>query len=418
MKHSRQAGAAVVITVAMATTAHAQSSVTLYGIVDNSMTYQSSQTPLGSTKGGRIQRQDVIGRMGGQPLRPEGREKISAAAPRRSSSSSRVSILPTGAQQYTNAEFGRQAWVGVTNPTYGTFTAGRQYTSYYSLFSPYSPTNWLTGFYGAHPGDLDELDTIYRANNSLVYTSPKLYGFTFSGSYSFARRAGQREPRLDLERRGPVHQRSVRDRGGHHAHQQLDAGRRRIRRGFDRANWRAIGRVGGDEWLSDGAGATADSPLSRGYKFSSRWDVSACLFERAVHSGYSLALPRYGDLQHGRRRAALDARRRWTSATGYSYTRATKGERHHSVAQYQQFNLSEYYSLSKRTGLYALQAYPAREGQTLGTPGASSIINATATLGDGFQSAPSFVAEPVCGRGGYHSPLLIRGLLRSRRSYL
>src|SRR3978361_129513 len=53
MKQSRQAGAAVAITVAMATSAHAQTSVTLYGIVDNSMTYQSSQTTLGSTKGGR-----------------------------------------------------------------------------------------------------------------------------------------------------------------------------------------------------------------------------------------------------------------------------------------------------------------------------------------------------------------------------
>src|SRR5471030_57844 len=52
MKQSRQAGAAVVITVAMATSAHAQNSVTLYGIVDNSLTYQSSQTTLGSTKGG------------------------------------------------------------------------------------------------------------------------------------------------------------------------------------------------------------------------------------------------------------------------------------------------------------------------------------------------------------------------------
>ena len=29
------------------------------------------------------------------------------------------------------------------------------------------------------------------------------------------------------------------------------------------------------------------------------------------------------------------------------------------------------------------------EGKTLGTPGESSIINATATLGDGFQTSPS-----------------------------
>ncbi|EUC14042.1 porin, partial [Burkholderia sp. BT03] len=57
-------------------------------------------------------------------------------------------------------------------------------------------------------------------------------------------------------------------------------------------------------------------------------------------------------------------------------------------ASYSQVNLSEYYSLSKRTGLYALQAYQRANGQTLGT-GGRSIINATATIGDGFNSTPS-----------------------------
>jgi predicted porin len=91
-----------------------------------------------------------------------------------------------GAQQYTNAMFGRQSWIGLTNQTFGTLTLGRQYMSYYTLMAPYSPTNWLTGYFGAHPGDRDALDTIYRANNSIVYTSPKLYGVTLSGSYSLA----------------------------------------------------------------------------------------------------------------------------------------------------------------------------------------------------------------------------------------
>ena len=83
-------------------------------------------------------------------------------------------------------------------PTYGTFTAGRQYTSYYTLLSPYSPTTWLTGAYGAHPGDIDSLDTLYRANNSLVYTSPSMYGLTVSGSYSLGGVARQHQCRFDV----------------------------------------------------------------------------------------------------------------------------------------------------------------------------------------------------------------------------
>jgi predicted porin len=78
----------------------------------------------------------------------------------------------------------------------------------------------------------------------------------------------------------------------------------------------------------------------------------------------------------------------WDFAAGYSYTRATEANGIKSSAQYQQVTLSEYYSLSRRTGVYALQAYQRANGQTLGSNG-HSIINATATIGDGFQSTPS-----------------------------
>ena len=50
---SRHAKKAVLISLAtLASPVFAQSSVTLYGIVDDSIAYQSSQTSLGSTKGG------------------------------------------------------------------------------------------------------------------------------------------------------------------------------------------------------------------------------------------------------------------------------------------------------------------------------------------------------------------------------
>src|SRR5476651_2582534 len=169
----------------IASPAFAQSSVTLYGIVDTALVYANDQASLGSTSGGHSVTKLASGIWAGSRFGLKGAEDLGGGTKAIFQLESGFNST-SGAQQYTNAEFGRQAWVGATNPTYGTFTAGRQYTSYYSLLSSYSPTNWLTGFYGAHPGDLDELDTIYRANNSLVYTSPKLYGFTASGSYSFA----------------------------------------------------------------------------------------------------------------------------------------------------------------------------------------------------------------------------------------
>ena len=55
---------------------------------------------------------------------------------------------------------------------YGSITAGRQYTPYYLLVGPVGPTSALTGATGAHPGDIDALDTTVRSNNSLTYLSP------------------------------------------------------------------------------------------------------------------------------------------------------------------------------------------------------------------------------------------------------
>ena len=129
--------------------------------------------------------------------------------------------------------------------------------------------------------------------------------------------------------------------------------------------------------------------VGTGYAFNSAWDVSATYsnvqYIPGIHSLFrdTAIFNTAGAVLHWHASTALDL------ATGYSYTRATKANGIDSVAQYHQFNLSQYYALSKRTGLYALQAYQRAKGKTLGTPGESSIINATATLGDGFQSAPS-----------------------------
>ncbi|WP_207855982.1 hypothetical protein, partial [Pseudomonas sp. 79_C] len=45
-----------------------------------------------------------------------------------------------------------------------------------------------------------------------------------------------------------------------------------------------------------------------------------------------------------------------------------------------------YYSLSKRTGLYAVEAYQRANGKTLA---GGKIIDATASIGDGFNTSPS-----------------------------
>ncbi len=132
----------------IASSAFAQSSVTLYGIVDTGLVYANNQASLGSTSGGHSVTKLASGIWAGSRFGLKGAEDLGGGTKAIFQLESGFNI-DNGAQQYANAEFGRQAYVGVTNPTYGTFTAGRQYTSYYALLSPYSPTTWLTGYFGA-----------------------------------------------------------------------------------------------------------------------------------------------------------------------------------------------------------------------------------------------------------------------------
>ena len=378
----------VLATGMTAMSAYAQSSVTLYGIVDNGIGYSNSQTSLGSTSGGHSAVKMISGVWAGSRFGLKGAEDLGGGTKAIFQLESGFSSA-SGAQQYTNAMFGRQAWVGVTNQTYGTLTAGRQYASYYQLLSPYSPTTWLTGFYGAHPGDVDGLDTIYRANNTVEYMSPKLYGVTVSGSYSFGGVAGSLNS-------GSTWSTAV----------QYANGPIGLAVGFSRINNSTPGggAFGADSTTSNAGAQAGVSAVTNGYQtaqaqqrfavgagytFNSAWDVTATYSNVQYIPGAGSKFTDTEVFNTGGIVLHWKPLIAWDFATGYSYTRATKANGIPSSAQYQQFNLSEYYSLSKRTGFYALQAYQRANGQTLGTNGSGNIINATATVGDGFQSTPS-----------------------------
>lgn len=386
MKRAGNYKVMVMTALAMASaSAFAQSSVTLYGIVDDSIGYLSSQSTLGSNANGHSAVKTGAGVWAGNRFGLKGSEDLGGGNRAIFQLESGFNIN-TGGQQYTNAMFGRQSWVGLTNPTYGTLTLGRQYTAYYTLLAPYSPTNWLTGFYGAHPGDLDQMDTIYRANSSIVYKSPKLYGFTVSGSYSLAGVAGS-------VNRGSTWSGAIQYTNGPFG---IAAGITRLNNStpgggaFGADSTTTSGGQSGVSAVTNGyqtAQAQQRIAVGAGYTFNSSWDVSVTYsnvqYIPGTGSTYhsTATFNTVGAVLHWKPILPLDL------GVGYAFTRATESNGIRSNAQYQQFNLSQYYALSVRTGLYALQAYQRASGQTLGTTG--RIINATADIGDGFQSTPS-----------------------------
>jgi predicted porin len=366
----------------------AQSSVTLYGIVDNGIAYQSSQTSLGTTTGGRSVVKMINGVWAGSRFGLKGSEDLGGGT-------QTIFQLEegfnsgTGAEATTGLAFNRLAFVGLSNPAYGTFTAGRQYTSYFNLLAPYAPAPRLTGYFGAHPGDIDSLDTVYRANNSLMYTSPSLYGLTVSGSYALGGVPG-----------------STNSGSTWSAAAQYVAGPVGVAVGFQRIN---NSTAGGGAWgassttSNNGAEAgvsainlgyqTAQAQqrlaVTAGYTFNAMWDVSVSYSNVQYVPGTGSSFTDTAVFNTGGAVLHFKPSIAWDLAAGYSYTRATRANGIASAAQYQQFNLSEYYSLSKRTGFYLLEAYQRANGQTLGSKGAGNIVAAAASIGDGFNSTPA-----------------------------
>ncbi len=162
--------------------ANAQSSVTLYGAVDDAFVYANNQKGhsnfylrqgnLYASKWGLRGVEDIGG---GTSVIFDLQNGFD---------------LNSGALSSSSQIFNREAFVGLQNQQYGTFTMGRQYTPYYLFVGPLASSTWLTGATGAHPGDIDGLDTTIRINNALVYTTPTWNGLQASGMYALGGIAG------------------------------------------------------------------------------------------------------------------------------------------------------------------------------------------------------------------------------------
>jgi predicted porin len=378
--------------------AHAQSSVTLYGIVDAGIGYQSSVTSVGSTSGGHSAVSMVSGIWAGSRFGFLGSEDLGGGNKTIFQLEEGFSSA-TGAAATSGLAFNRFAYVGLSNEHYGSMTAGRQLTSYFTMLSPYRPLKYLTGTYGAHPGDLDSMDTLYKTNNSLVYTSPNMHGLIVSGSYALGGYPGS----LDA---GSTWSGGLR----------YSTGPFGIAAAFQRIN---NSTPGGGAWgaysATSGNGAEeAVSAIDNGYQtaqaqqrvavvgdyaFTPQWDLefsySNVQYIPGLNSKFrsQATFNTAGLVLHTKVASVLDL------AAGYSYTQATQSNGIKDAARYQQFNLSQFYALSKRTALYAVEAYQRASGQTIGTNGIS-IISATASIGDGQNGSPSSSRSQFAGGVG------------------
>lgn len=166
--------------------ARAQSSVTLYGIIDTGVEFVSHANAAGD----HVVRMPAV--TGELPSRwgLRGSEDLGNGLRAVFDLENGYSSTTGGFQQGGDL-FGRQAWVGLASQRAGTLTAGRQYDAVVDFIGPFiAGTQWAT-YLGGHPGDLDNTNNDYRSNNSVKYTTPTYRGLRASGLYSFGGTPGQ-----------------------------------------------------------------------------------------------------------------------------------------------------------------------------------------------------------------------------------
>jgi GBP family porin len=175
------------LTGVFATAAHAQSSVTLYGLIDAGITYTNNQATAPGQGHSNVQM--TSGSVNGSRFGLRGAEDLGGGLKAIFTLENGFGIND-GTLKQNSRLFGRQAFVGLASDQFGSVTLGRQYDSMVDYVGPLSLTGTqYGGTQFAHPFDNDNLNNSFRVNNSVKYQSANYGGFKFGALYGFSNQA-------------------------------------------------------------------------------------------------------------------------------------------------------------------------------------------------------------------------------------
>jgi len=182
---------ALAVLGAMAGTASAQSSVTIYGIVDIGVQWNEVGTNLGTAAAPRWESESVFGVesgfQSGSRLGVRGSEALGNGWSAIFTLESGFAV-DTGTSGQGGRLFGRQAWGGFQNASLGSFVAGRvatvsSGTGSFDLWGAVDPFATGFGVFGLQGTFIPS--NALREDNAVLWRSPNWGGFNFGASYSF-----------------------------------------------------------------------------------------------------------------------------------------------------------------------------------------------------------------------------------------
>jgi predicted porin len=349
--------------------AHAQSSVTLYGTIDTSLTYvhnaqgNKNLWALGNSSAGNLS---------GTRWGIKGTEDLGAGL-------KAIFQLENGFDPSTgklgqgSRLFGRQAYVGLTSDSLGSVTLGRQYDPLIDLVQGITEDNYFGSAF-ATAGDVDNYDNSFRVNNAVKYTSPVWSGLQFEAMYSFGGIAGSTGSEQSYSTAVAYNNGPIALAAGYFyaANSPASAGPR-----SPTAGWNST---------SDG---TFDGPINSGYQTAHSLGIARVAGQYTL--GQFTLGAAYSNSQYRRDGASVfasnekyntgqgfvnyQATKALLVGLGYSYTKSS-GD---TSATYHQVSLGADYSLSKRTDVYVTAAYQHASGET--GNGTGGTMAAQASIG-------------------------------------
>jgi predicted porin len=351
-----------------ASAAHAQSSVTLYGTIDTSITYvhnasgNNSLWSIGNSSGG-----DLSGTRWGL----KGQEDLGGGL--KAIFQLENGFNPsTGGLGQGSRLFGRQAFVGLESDQFGTFTLGRQYDPLVDMVQGITADNYFGSAF-ATPGDVDNYDNSSRTNNAIKYVSPNYSGLQVEGMYAFGGVAGSTGSGQTWS-----------------AAASYNNGPFSIAAGYFVADNPSVTGAERTTWGGTSDGTFDGSLINLGYQTAKSINIARV-------AGQYVAGPFTFGLSYSNSQYKADAQSAFVSTEkyntgngflnyqatpalllglGYSYTKSS-GD---TGASYNQVSLGADYNLSKRTDVYLIGAYQHASGDTLNAND-TAVVAAQASVG-------------------------------------
>ena len=357
MKKSLIAAAAL---CACAGAAQAQSSVTLYGVVDAPIEYVSNMPKAGGGSA-NLFRMASGGGLSGSRWGLRGTEDLGGGNQALFVLESGFGI-DNGTSQQGNRLFGRQAFVGLNNNQFGKITLGRQYTTIFDVLANFSPTGYATMWEPM----VQQLGLNFRSDNTAKYTGT--FGpVTAEGHWSFGNGAlGAGEAPGQFRRDS-----------GYGLGASYIAGPLGVGVAYDQYNPSLNGAGGA-------TGTIRKAAVAASYSFGSAIKVMAGYRwgQAQAQAGLASAVSQYRDDYYWagvnyQATAALGL------TLGYSYdnlkSMATSATTSVNPPNPWQVQLVADYNLSKRTDVYVMGAYAKNAGLGLDNP--------TIAFANGYQPA-------------------------------